>query len=140
MSFLNGDASGFTPLDPTALNSGLTVSAVSGMTSPSLTGLQGVQTNATVHGNFLDVFGTISFTASASTAVFDLVLPSDLTAVFPDTAQANGVVVVTSGTGSGTLTSVASVSSAMSVRVTLALGGSSGTYTANFLIKVLMQK
>jgi hypothetical protein len=139
MSFINGDSSGFTPLDPTALATGLTISAVSGNTSPSLTGLQVIQTNATVHGNFLDLAGTVSFTASAATAVFDLVLPSGLTNAFTSTTQATGVVVVTSGTALGSLTSIATVSGAFSVRVILALGGTSGTYTANFIIKVQMQ-
>lgn len=133
MSFLNGDAAGFTPLDPTALSTGLTVAAVSGCSSPSFTGLQAIKTNATVAGNFVDIIGTVSFTASAATAVFDITVPSTLTAVFADASQVGGIAVVTSGTALGSLTSVVTTAATRNIRITLALGGTSGTYTANFI-------
>lgn len=127
---------GFAVIDPAALNAGIVVAAVSGMTSPSVTGLEVVQTNANTHGNFADVWFTLSFTASASTAVVDITVPAFVTDIFADAAQVQGVANVLTGTGLGNMTALVTTAATRNIRATFALGGSSGTYTVNCAFKI----
>ena len=127
-------------LDPAALTAGLSVAAVSGVTTPTLTGLQVIQTNSTVHGNFADVWGTFSFTASATTAVLDLTLPVALTDVFADAAQVQGVANVLTGTGLGNMTALVTTAGTRNIRATFELGSGAGVYTINFAFKIVINQ
>lgn len=109
----------------------LTVTAGSGVSAPSVVGPTLASALGSSIGNVVSVKTSISFTATASTAIFNIGIPVLLTGLFADASQANGVVNVTSGTGGGSLSSLVSVSSSRNIAVTLALGGSSGTYTVN---------
>ena len=121
-------------LDPEALDTGLTVAAVSGVTTPTVTGI--MQTNSTVHGNFADVWGKLSFTASATTAVLDITLPVALTDTFADAAQVWGVANVLTGTSLGNMTALVTTASTRNIRATFALGSGAGAYTINFAFKI----
>lgn len=109
----------------------LTIAAVSGASSPTIVIPTLVSAVGTSVNNVISIIMTISFTATASTAVLNIGIPAALTNAFVNGGQANGVANVTSGTGGGTLVSLASASSSRNITVTLALGGNSGTYTAN---------
>lgn len=127
--------SGDVSLSPAiALSTGLSVAAVSGCSSPSFTGLQVIKADGSAVGDFVDIVGTISLTSTATTAVFDITVPTATTAVFADAAQANGVSVVTSGTGLGNLVSVVTTASSRNIRVTMTLGTNAGTYTMNLAL------
>ncbi len=123
---------GFGLLDPSALTTGLSIAAVSGVTGPSLTGLQIIKTNSNVHNNFVEILGTLSFTATAATAVLDITVPNATTDVFADAAQVQGVANVLTGTGLGNLTVLVTTAATRNIRATFALGSGAGVYTINF--------
>lgn len=116
------------PLSGTATFS---VAAVSGCSSPSVVGASFIDAISTAVGGKVNVVLGISLTSTATTAVFDITVPTATTANFADTAQARGLANVTTGTSGGSLVSIASVTATKTVRVTLTLGTNSGTYTAN---------
>lgn len=117
------------PLSGTAT---FTAAAVSGCTSPSIiAGTQFIDAVSTAVGSKVNAVMSFTLTATETTAVFDITVPTATTANFANTAQANGVAVVTSGTSGGSLSSLASVAATKTVRVTLTLGTNSGTYTGN---------
>ena len=136
------DAGGTGVSNPTApISSGsasLAITAISGCSGPSIVAPSLIDSVSTVVGSKVNVVTPVSFTASAATAVFDVTVPTATTANFADTAQASGVAVVTSGTGGGSLTSALSQSATKKVRFTLALGGTSGTYTANLAFSYIV--
>lgn len=109
----------------------LTVTAGSGVSTPTVTGPTLISGFGTAVGNVINVKTKITFTASASTATFTVGIPTTLTGVFADASQASGTANVLTGTGLGSLTTLASVSSARTISFTFALGGSSGSYTVN---------
>jgi hypothetical protein len=109
----------------------LTVTAGAGVSTPTVTGPTLISGQTSV-GSVVSVNTTVSFTATASTATFNIGIPSSIAIHnFTNGSQANGVANIVSGTGGGTLSALASVSSSRNISVTLALGGSSGTYVVN---------
>lgn len=106
-----------------------TVAAVSGCSSPSLVPPSMISAVSTAVGGVVDLLVNFSLTATDTTAVFNITVPTSTTANFADTAQARGIGVVTSGTSGGSLVSIVSVAASKNVQVTLTLGSNSDTYT-----------
>lgn len=111
----------------------LTLTAVTGCSALTFVAATAIDAVSTSVGSKVNIVCQVQLTASASGPVFNITLPISTTGVFVDNLQANGIGIVTSGGGLGSLASLASNPTTRNIQIALALGSSSGPYTAQLM-------
>lgn len=139
---LSSQAGGTGVSNPSAPISGaqtLTVAAVSGCSGIVFNGFVLLDSVSTVVGSKVNVVCDLTFTATASTAVFDITMPAAITGNFPDTEQALGIgIVIGASAGDGVVVTIQSVAASTRIRSTFSLGASSGSFNVSLSFSFLI--